>query len=296
MRFSFVILLLFVQTYTFAQLKFESENDKDGNVTIYAINPEVIPYTAVLDFTTLSNLSSTGGQTVIAIANPGRSVVARLKKTNASQGTSYRYTTKFYKGSYLAKSKEEPIYLIPVKADQVVRAQPMTHLENVYNKEAENKTYVGTAIYLEAPTDICAPRKGIVSDMNMSNQLTEKNLNFNATDNFIELYHEDGTFTRLMVLEANSEQVKIGDTVLPGQVLASSAGERYESGRHVRMVQKRLLKDKGEISQIQIPVKIWGNEQEFYSNQPLADIQVSHPQELIIKELSKKEIKRMSTD
>jgi hypothetical protein len=293
MRYSFVIILFLMHSYAFAQLRFESEYDNDRNVTIYAINPDVIPYTLVIDFTTLSNLTSSGGKTVIAISSPGRNVVAKLKRTEPDQAISYKYSTRQFRGTYLAKSKEEPIYLIPVQDAQTVRAQPMTHLENVYNKEAANKTYVGTAFYLEAPTAICAPRKGIVSDMDMSNKLSGSNLSFTAKDNFIELYHEDGTFTRLMVLAANSEQVKIGDTVLPGQILASSAGEHYESGRHVRMVQRRLIKDKSEISQVQVPVKIWGNNQELYSSQAYTTVQVSHPQDLIAKELSKKELKRL---
>lgn len=295
MRFSLLFLFFLGYSTVFAQVKLESEQDKDGNVTIYANNTEVIPYSMVVDFTTLMNLTSSGGRTVFAVANPGRSVVARLKKTNANQSSSYNYSTKLYKGSYLDKSKEEPVYLIPVQEGQKVRMQPMTNVVNVYKKESENTSYVGTAFYLEESTTICAPRKGIVSDMKMDTQLKGNNLSFDASDNFIEIYHEDGTFTKLMVLESGSEKVKIGEVVFPGQALASSSGEKYSSGRHVRMVQSRLNKVDREIRQELIPVKLFDGEKEVSSNQAVSELIASHPENLISKEMSKKELKRLES-
>ncbi|PSL03007.1 peptidoglycan DD-metalloendopeptidase family protein [Cecembia rubra] len=295
MRFSLLFLFFLGYSTVFAQVKLESEQDKDGNVTIYANNTEVIPYTLVVDFSTLMNLTSSGGRTVFAVVNPGRSIVARLKKTNANQGSSYNYSTKLYKGSYLDKSKEEPFYLIPVQEGQKVRMQPMTHVENVYKKESENTSYVGTAFYLEESTTICAPRKGIVSDMKMDTQQTGTNLSFNASDNFIEIYHDDGTFTKLIVLESGSEKVKIGDIVYPGQALASSSGEKYSSGKHVRMVQSRLNKVDREIRQELIPVKLFDGEKEVSSKQAVSELISSHPENLISKEMSKKELKRLES-
>ncbi|MGY6742357.1 MAG: hypothetical protein ACXIUQ_06450 [Cecembia sp.] len=295
MRISLFFLFFLGCITVFAQVKLESEQDKDGNVTIYANNPEVIPYTLVLDFTTLMNLSSSGGRTVIAVANPGHSVVARLKKTNANQGTSFNYSTTLYKGSYLDKSKEEPVYLIPVQEGQKVRMQPMTHVENVYKKKSDNQNYVGTAFYFEEPTIICAPRKGIVSDMKMDTQQKGNNLSFDASDNFIEIYHEDGTFTRLMVLQSGSEKVKIGDMVYPGQALASSSGEKYSNGLHVRMAQNRLNKVNREIKQDLIPVKLFDGEKEISSSDSVDNLIISHPEFLISKEMSKKERKHLES-
>jgi len=142
----------------------------------------------------------------------------------------------------------------------------MIHVENVYKKESENTSFVGTAFYLEECTTICAPRKGIVSDMKMDTQLKGVGLSFDASDNFIEIYHEDGSFTKLMVLESGSEKVKIGNVVYPAQALATSSGEKYSSGRLVRMVQSRLNKVDRENKFEQIPVKLFDGEKEISSN------------------------------
>ena len=95
-----------------------------------------------------------------------------------------------------------------------------------------------------------------------------------------------------MVLESGSEKVKIGEVVYPGQALASSSGEKFSSGRHVRMVQSRLNKVDREIRQELIPIKLFDGEKEVSSNQAVSELIVSHPENLISKEMSKKELKR----
>jgi len=293
MRFALLLFLFFGFSSIYAQVKFESEQDQDGNIIIYGINSDVIPYTVVLDFSTLTNFSSSG-RTVFAVASTGKSVLTKLKKLNANQSTSFNYSSKVYKGSYLNKSKEDIAYLIPVQEGVKVRMTLLTHIENVYKKDSENKNYVGTAFNFDEPTIICAPRKGIISDMKMNLQVTGGNLSFNASDNYIEIYHEDGIFTRLLVLEAGSEKVKIGDTVYPGQPIAASSGEKYGSGRHVRMIQSRLIKNDRELKMEVLPVKIFDGEKEVSSNELISEMTVVHPEYLKTKEMNKKELKRIN--
>lgn len=295
MRISFLLILLLGYSTVFAQVKMESEQDKDGNITIYGTNNDVIPYTLVITFTELSNLSSSSGNPLFVIANPGKNSVARLKKINAAQGTRMNFTSKQFRGSYLNTSKEEPVYLIPVQEGEEVRMQPLTHVENVYNKEAENKNYVGTAFYFDQPTVICAPRKGIISNIKMDSETKGASVSFDASDNFIEIYHEDGSFTKLMVLESGSEKIKIGNTVYPGQPLASSSGEKYQSGRHVRMIQSRWNKVDREMKFNILPVKVFDGEKEVLSQETINGMIVSHPEKLITKEMNKREIKRFES-
>jgi hypothetical protein len=64
-------LLGITSTLSVAQIKVESERDNDGNVLIFATNTELIPYSVILNFSTLQNLTTTGGGNVTAIALPG---------------------------------------------------------------------------------------------------------------------------------------------------------------------------------------------------------------------------------
>lgn len=285
---------LFFISYTFsiAQITVESERDKDGNVLIFATNNESIPYSVILKFSTLQNLTTTGGGNVTAIAPPGRSQLTRLKPTIAGQGTGYNYSYTFAKGNVYGKSKEDPAYLIPVTAGTKVTALQMVHLENKLGANRSNDEYVGVSFRFEEPTQIVAPRKGIIAEVKMSNSDLKENLDFTNSENHIEIYHEDGTLTKLMVLKHGSEKVKVGDVVFPGDVLAESAGENYRSGRHVRFVTLRTEKDGlDKFKYSVIPVKFFTSKGNLEISKML-ELEVAHPKEIIELEMSKKELKK----
>lgn len=64
-------LLLITLPFSIAQVRVDSERDKDGNVLIFATNTESIPYAVILNFSILQNLTTSGGGNVTAIAPPG---------------------------------------------------------------------------------------------------------------------------------------------------------------------------------------------------------------------------------
>ncbi|TNF39983.1 MAG: hypothetical protein EP311_09765, partial [Cytophagales bacterium] len=108
---------------------------------------------------------------------------------------------------------------------------------------------------------------------------------------FIELYHEDGTFTKISVLKANSAQVKEGDLVFPGDIIAQSGGENYSSGPHVRMINLRPVKKEADkLGMEAFPVTFVGEKGEISFNQP-EKFTVAHPEEVVIAEMSKRELK-----
>lgn len=224
-----------------AQITVSSERDKDGNILIHANNTEIIPYSVLLNFSTLVNLSSSGGRIVTGVARPGTTTILKLRPTIEGQSTDYRFTYSYGKGDILGKNREEPIYLVPVTEGQTVEAVQMTHIENKLGSDRQNDEYVGVSFSFETPTLIVAPRKGIISEVNMDVELEKDNLNYSRTENHIEIYHDDGSFTKLTVLKSGSERVSVGDLVFPGDVLAESGGENYVSGNHVRMVTMKTV-------------------------------------------------------
>lgn len=292
MRLAILVLILFsVSTATFSQITVDSDRDSEGNVQFYAINSTPIPYSVMLDFYQLQNLSTSGGSIVTAIAVPGRSRIATLKTTVAGQGTGYNYRFSFGKGNIYGKNKNEPVYLIPVSEGTEVVAMQMTHLENRLEPEKSNDEYVGVSFRFEEPVEIVAPRKGVVAEIRMEESGTKENLDYNRNDNHIELYHEDGTITRLTILKPGSERVKVGQLVFPGEVLAESAGENYINGAHVRMI--NLKTEKGEDNKFKytiVPVKFATKEGKIEIPKS-QNIESVHPEELIIAEMSKKEKK-----
>lgn len=289
-----IFLTFFGLSSIFAQITIETEQDSDRNVLFFAINPTKIPYSVILNFSQLQNMSTSGGGNVTAIASPGRSKVATLKPTVAGQGSNYRYGYSFAKGNVYGKTKIDPVYLIPVSEGTQVKAILNNNIAETLKKEEGYETYVGISFIFDQPTSIVAPRKGVIAEMRMDYSTDKENLNFLAEENYIEIYHEDGTITKLMVLKSGSAKVEVGDQVLPGQVLAESGGDNYHTGPHVRMVNQRTVKNgPDKLKYTYYPV-VFATEKGNIEIKELSDFTVAHPSEVVTLELNKKELQKFS--
>lgn len=290
-RFTLLFLFFFsIGQSLEAQITIDTERDKDNNVNFYATNPKEIPYSVILNFSQLQNMTTPAGGNTMAVANPGRTKVATLRPTLAGQGTSYRYSFSYAKGNVYAKSKIDPVYLVPVSEGVVVKAVLNNPLAATVGDESAKGSYVGVSFMFDQPTHIVAPRKGIVAEMKMDANVDGENLSFAREENYIEIYHEDGTFTKLTVLKAGSEKVKVGQQVFPGDVLAESGGENYSQGPHVRVINIRIVKDNDRLTYQPFPVLFVSDKGNLEIKQYITFSSV-HPEEVITKEMSKKELK-----
>ena len=286
----FCLLFVFSISSLQAQITIDTEPDKENNVNFYANNPNEIPYSVILNFSQLQNMTTPAGGNTTAVANPGRTKVATLKPTLAGQGTSYRYTFSFAKGNVYAKSKGNPSYLVPVSEGTVIKAVLNNPLAATVGDESAKGSYVGVSFMFDEPVQVVAPRKGIIADMKMDAHVAGSNLSFVAEENFIEIYHEDGTFTKLTVLKAGSEKVKLGQLVFPGDILAESGGENYSQGPHIRMINIKTVKENDRLIYQPFPVRFVSDKGDVEIKQYVT-FSVVHPEEVKMLEMSKKELK-----
>lgn len=291
MKYVFSFLFLTFSFSAFSQIEVTSERGDKGVITLNYANSSDMTYTVLLEFPVLLNLSTTGGSRVIAIANPGKGRLTTLKPLQANQRTNYFYKYTFVKGNIYGKTKVEPIYLVPVKEGTLVRSVPMTHIENRLQPKEHNDDYVGIAFHFDEEVEIVAPRKGVIAGMSMGNDKSSENLDFTRAENYIEIYHEDGKVTKIMVLKSGSQQVQLGQEVFPGDVLAISAGDNYQHGKHVRMAVMEVVKnEEGSIKNQIIPVNfaVRGESILLGNHDPF---EVVFPEEVITREMTKKELK-----
>ncbi|MFC5627187.1 M23 family metallopeptidase [Algoriphagus winogradskyi] len=286
----FLLIVLFSSHTTFSQITIETEWNSDGDIELYATNTERLPYTVLIDVTAHNNVLPIGSSGLV-VARSGRSKVSTLKRRTEGQSTSISYTYSFIKGDYFAKSRSEPLYLIPLPEGTLASGIRMTHIENHLQPEKANMDYVGISFRFDLPTEILAPRKGIVSAVSMEQYDEKQNLDYDRSENFIELFHDDGSLTKIMVLRPGSQKVKVGQEVFPGDVLAESAGEEYNSGLHVRLVNMKPIKDEeGKLKYLLEPMKFVFKEgqSDFPETQK---VEVAYPEEIVTAEMNKKEKK-----
>ncbi|UZD21047.1 M23 family metallopeptidase [Algoriphagus halophytocola] len=287
---TFFLVVLYYSQATVAQVTMDTEYKDDGSIELYATNADRVPYTILIDMTEHTNLLPIGSSGLV-VARPGRSKVSTLKRRTEGQATSIRYSYSILKGDFYAKSKDEPVYLIPLPEGTLTTGVRMTHIQNRLQPEEENTEYVGISFRFDLPTEVLAPRKGVVTEIRMDQYDEKQNLDYDRSENYIELFHEDGSLTKIMVLKPGSLKVEVGQEVFPGDVLAESAGEEYNSGLHVRLVNMKPIKDGTS------KLKYQNKPMSFISREGKSDfpemkkVEVVYPEEIITAEMSKKEKK-----
>jgi len=288
------LILLFTTNLALSQVQIVAEQDQERNLTLFAFNKEQIPYLIRIEFLKLENLESFDGRVVFGVANPGKSTLVKLRSIYVNEQTGFQYNTKLFKGNYQLGAFANPPYLIPVEEGTILSMRPLVAqiLQKGSNSASEN--YTGVVFYFDKPAAICAPRKGIVSEIKMDGIFTSSGPSTFDKENFVEIYHQDGTFSRLTGLSANSAKVAVGETVFPGQVLAQSSLQADQQLHHVKMIQSRWEMGEMDMVWVNFPVTIYASQQEVQTDTAASDLESSHPAEIVSKEMDKKELKKIS--
>lgn len=291
-RFTALFLLVFNSIQLNAQVQILAEQDQERNLTLFALNDHKIPYTIQIQFQELKNLESLEGELIYKVAKPGKSTLVKLQSIYGNENIGFRYNTKLYKGDFQQSLPSENPYLIPLGPGSKTTMRPLTVSYSPNTKSEKNQPYTGVLFLFRESKNVTAPRKGIVSELKMDSEKVSEGPSDFASENYIEIYHQDGTFTRLSGLKANSAQVEIGDLVIPGQVIASPSTYPNSDLYQVKMIQSRWEMDIKGVLWINYPVKIYTEKGSIASDQVEEEITVLHPTDLITLEMDKKELKK----
>lgn len=295
MRYFAILMLWLLPLLANSQVEIIAEQDQYKNLTLIAFNKESIPYTIRIEFVKLENLESLKGNVIYATAERGKTNLVKLQSVYGNAKTSFHYNTKLYKGIH---SNGEPsadfAYLIPLEEKITVSSRPLILESSGKPRGGTQQPYVGNLFLFEKPTLVVAPRKGIISDMKMDAENPAPGPSSPSSENFIEIYHQDGTFTRLMGLAPNSAKVGLGDTVIPGQHIASSGIADEPNKYQLKMIQSRWIMGEKGLDWTNFPVRFFTSNGSIGSDETVFDLKVEHPLELITAEMDKKELKKLS--
>jgi murein DD-endopeptidase MepM/ murein hydrolase activator NlpD len=82
-------------------------------------------------------------------------------------------------------------------------------------------------------TKILASRGGIVMEVVDNNTKHCGKPECIKYNNYINIYHDDGSFAEYLHIKRRSSQVKVGDVVKQGQLIAESGNVGYSTGPHL---------------------------------------------------------------
>ena len=261
-KYLFIFILL-ISYNSFSQLNFKTYFKKAENgFEFLADNNEYCPVSVEVDLE-LVNLSTSNGnfKTYVIPARTSGFVITTLKAIKAG---AYKYNskTRYNYGDFATKEKdtiavkkqdtvavEEYIYNLPFKEGKKFK------VSQGYNGTITHQKKNALDFLMPIGTDIYAAREGVVIkvvDHNTKTCVTKGCLEFN---NFILIYHSDGTFSDYAHVDTNSANVKPGDKVAKGQLIAKSGNIGWSTGPHLHfevfkqeIIKRETLKTKFKIN------------------------------------------------
>ncbi|MEP5612770.1 MAG: carboxypeptidase-like regulatory domain-containing protein [Cyclobacteriaceae bacterium] len=236
---------------------------KDGAIEFVARNRSQYPYVLHMNFDNMRNLHPMKSKDTVLL-NPGLNSLFHLSIVLAEDQYHYELSVEEKIGNPNLSADLEYPYLIPGM------------LESVIEKGESLTTDVSDSF--RSPVDsIYVMRKGIVTALPNGEE------NFDRVDeNALEVYHSDGTVMVYKNLDFLSLKVKKGETVYPGQQIG-----RVLPGTDPSVAAYRFDGD-GRLERLEISYVITEDLVLKYAEME-AGVFVVHPEEVIKRELSKRE-------
>jgi len=286
------------------------ESVKDGSYILYAINNSKQIVTIDLDFTELENLSANKPIPFRGEAKPGRTNLFEISYITKGVQAKFKYEFTYIAGCAYSAPDYSFVYLLPVKAGSKARVTDFSKICPTLPGDIADQD---CAIYLRAEKGdtVYAARSGYVF------KVTDPSLASGAASadtihiKSIEIYHSDGSFGYYQILD--KILVKNGDRVFAGQPLATVLAEGIPFSPHFvfavyhntgRLLDRygvhhesppspvrELLQNNLYYEQGLIPVRFMTKEEETIYPEPFNDYTSVHPEQLVIKELTRKEVK-----
>jgi len=286
------------------------ESVRDGSYILYAINNSKQIVTIDLDFTELENLSADKPIPFRGEAKPGRTNLFEISYITKGVQVKFKYEFTYIAGCAYSVPDYSFVYLLPVKEGSKAR---VTNFSKICPTLPGDIADQDCAIYLRAEKGdtVYAARSGYVF------KVTDPSLASAAASadtihlKSLEIYHSDGTFGYYQILD--KILVKSGDRVFAGQPLATVLTEGIPFPPHFvfavyhntgRLLDRygvhhesppspvrELLQNNLYYEQGLIPVRFITREEEIIYLEPFNDYTSVHPEQLVIKELTRKEAK-----
>lgn len=264
------------------------DRSSKGDVTFWAENTAYAPHTVTINFTKLTGTSSfsEGASTDILVGHGKRQLVT-LHPSVEGRFIGFSYRTLSQKGNIRARVDTNYLYLLPLAVGKTVRANRMVSLESLFKGAKPSKRITGFAFKTNEGDTVMAARGGLVTEVEDQLASTTENKYFNATENYVEVYHKDGSFAHYKLFKNGGVFVLPGDEVTPGQPLGIIGGSNYKMGSHLRFtVFSPSLERYSFTPSFYLGAGKNGRpvERELYVSE--------HPQEVIMQEMTKKEKKK----
>lgn len=238
---NFILCFLFFSFhFNYSQIKSNifCENKEDG-YEIFASNDEYCPISIMVNFK-LDNLISTkgNGEMFIIPAKSKKIFLTTLSVINKSYAYGFKYTSLNNYGDVNLKNYNQNfIYSLPFGRGKSFK------VDQGYNGAFSHQNENALDFTMPIGTEIFSARAGIIVKIvqGFNQNCPEKECT--KYNNYIIVFHDDGTFSRYDHLKRNGSKVKEGEIIVENQLIGYSGNTGHSTGPHLHfMVYLQKLK------------------------------------------------------
>jgi len=292
-----IILLLCIQhLYSQNQILLTSQVNKDNSVEIRYNKSMPGNYFVYLNFKQYDN---TYPPKTRFVADSNKGFLCELTPIDKNRSIAYSYSYIYYRGIPNAKIEPDFVYLLPFKDNTSFEARFLYNIDARYFNKQEPKDWKSFQFNCNKADTICSARKGIVIDVvDIYSIDTTKTYSYSSQRNYVMIEHKDGTFAKYEGLDGKNIFVKQGDIVLPNQPLGKLIQYDKSGTYQLRFTVDYLIENPSEKENTNQRFSYAYIDPFFQSTEGVVKL-ASHKsyttkvsEDLILKELSKKEIKK----
>jgi hypothetical protein len=233
MREFFVFLIYLFQMSLYAQEDVKVFADKkDNSFVLYGSNLAFCPTSLTLKVDLINMRFTPSEQKIFVI--PARTEKFKLGElTIINKGEAYKYSTRYlFTLGDVTKRDYDSAYTY----DLPYQKGKQYMLFQGYNGHFSHQNENALDFTMPEGSEVLAARDGIVIKVVQNNNescLQEECKKFN---NYLFVYHSDGTFAEYVHLRMNGAKFKVGDKVRKGESIAFSGNTGWSSGPHLHFV------------------------------------------------------------
>lgn len=225
----FVVVLL-ITGPLFSQPNVQVYHEKTQNgYAVYVDNEEYCPVSVDLNFS-LKNLNSTQGNNKVFVipANIEKYHITDLVVINDRKKYQFNILSRTNFGDHNQNEYDQDFeYYLPFEEGRTFL------VGQGYNGSASHRNINALDFEMKIGEEVHAARGGIVVDVVESNSRHCVKKECEKYNNYILIYHDDGSFADYAHIKKNGSAVKIGERVNTGQLIAFSGNVGYSSGPHL---------------------------------------------------------------
>lgn len=220
------------------------EQTGEGEFTIFAENQEYYPISIRLNFTLTNIELADDGYKVYTVPEKTKRVLTTLKVISKTNPSNFSFTSFYNMGDDSLENYDEDYeYQLPYQKGTAHK------LIQGYDGAFSHKNQKSLDFSMPIGTEITAIREGIVVKVEDSYDQNCPSIECAKYNNFVTIYHADGTFASYIHLKKDGALVNVGDKITKGQTIALSGNTGFSSAPHLHLeVFKQKLNHKETLS------------------------------------------------